>query len=276
MTDRYAVIGNPIAHSRSPAIHARFAAQTGHDIRYEALLAPLDGFEQTVREFAAAGGCGLNVTVPFKERAYALADSRSPRAEAAGAANTLVFDAAGIHADNTDGVGLVRDLGVRHRLPLADASVVLLGAGGAASGVVGPLLAAGIGALCIVNRTAVRAQALAARFVDPRVSAAGYDALADVAPPRAIVVNATSAGLADAALPVPAGVLRSARFAYDMVYGAQPTAFLRQAAAAGCPAMADGLGMLVEQAAESFRIWRGVLPDTDPVYQALREALGGR
>ena len=276
MTDRYAVIGNPIAHSRSPAIHARFAAQTGQDLRYEALLAPLDGFESAVRAFVAEGGRGLNVTVPFKEQAHALADRRSPRAEAAAAANTLVFDASGVYADNTDGVGLVRDLAGRHRLTLADAPVVLLGAGGAASGVVGPLLEAGVGALCIVNRTAARAQALAARFPDARVSAVGFDALADVAPSGALWVNATSAGLADAALPVPADRLRSARFVYDMVYGARPTTFLRQAAAAGCPAMADGLGMLVEQAAESFRLWRGVLPETEPVYRALREALGAK
>ena len=274
MTDRYAVIGNPIAHSRSPAIHARFAEQTGQRLRYEALLAPLDAFEQTVREFAASGGRGLNVTVPFKERAFAMADRCSSRAQAAGAANTLVFDAAGVFADNTDGVGLVRDLAVRHALPLAGTPILLLGAGGAARGVIEPLLAAGVAELRIVNRTAARAEALAQRFADPRVSGAGFETLAAASRVGAILVNATSAGLADEAPPVPVAIFAAARFAYDMVYGAQPTAFLRAAAAAGCPAMADGLGMLVEQAAESFRLWRGVLPDTDPVYRALREAIG--
>jgi shikimate dehydrogenase len=274
MTDRYAVVGNPIAHSRSPAIHARFAAQTGQDLRYEALLAPLDGFEAVVRDFAAAGGCGLNVTVPFKERAFALADRRSPRAQAAGAANTLIFASCEVLADNTDGVGLVRDLTARHGLALAGASVLLLGAGGAASGVIEPLLAAGVRELRILNRTAERAQALAARFADPRLSGAGFEGLTDAARQGAVLINATSAGLAGEAPPVPAAVFEASCFAYDMVYGAQPTAFLRAAAAAGCPAMADGLGMLVEQAAESFRLWRGVMPDTEPVYRALREAIG--
>jgi len=274
MTDRYAVVGNPIAHSRSPAIHARFAAQTGQDLRYDALLAPLDGFEQVVRDFAAAGGRGLNVTVPFKERAFALADRRSSRAEAAGAANTLVFEPGGVLADNTDGVGLVRDLTVRHGLALAGAPVLLLGAGGAARGVIEPLLAAGVRELRIVNRTAARAQALAQRFADPRLIGTGVEALADAAVPGMVLINATSAGLAGEVLPVPTAVFAAAGFAYDMVYGAQPTAFLRAAAAAGCPAQADGLGMLVEQAAESFRLWRGVMPDTEPVYRALRESIG--
>jgi len=274
MTDRYAVVGNPIAHSRSPAIHARFAAQTGQDLRYEALLAPLDGFEQVVRDFAAAGGRGLNVTVPFKERAFALADRRSPRAQAAGAANTLIFATGEVVADNTDGVGLVRDLTVRHGLALAGAPVLLLGAGGAASGVIEPLLAAGVRELRIVNRTAARAQALAQRFADPRLRGGGFETLADAVAPGTVLINATSAGLAGEAPPVPSAVFEAARFAYDMVYGAQPTAFLRAAAAAGCPALADGLGMLVEQAAESFRLWRGVMPDTEPVYRALRESIG--
>jgi shikimate dehydrogenase len=274
MTDRYAVVGNPIAHSRSPAIHARFAAQTGQDLHYEALLAPLDGFEAVVRAFAAAGGRGLNVTVPFKERAFALADRHSPRAQAAGAANTLIFATGEVVADNTDGVGLVRDLTARHGLALADAPVLLLGAGGAASGVIEPLLAAGVRELRIVNRTAARAQALAGRFADPRLSGGGFETLADAVAPGTVLINATSAGLAGEAPPVPAAVFEAARFAYDMVYGAQPTAFLRAAVAAGCPALADGLGMLVEQAAESFRLWRGVMPDTEPVYRALRESIG--
>ena len=163
MTDRYAVIGNPIAHSRSPFIHARFATQTGQDLVYDRLLAPLDGFEATVRAFIQAGGRGLNVTVPFKEQACALAARRSARVEAAGAANTLTFDANGWSAENTDGVGLVRDLAQRHRVALAGQRVIILGAGGAASGVVLPLLDAGVGEVLIVNRTAWRSATRSAR-----------------------------------------------------------------------------------------------------------------
>jgi shikimate dehydrogenase len=274
MTDRYAVIGHPIAHSRSPAIHAQFARQTGEDIHYDRLLAPLDGFEATVREFFRSGGRGLNVTLPFKEQACALAERRSSRVQLAGAANTLSVEDGVVAADNTDGIGLVRDLTGRHRLVLTGAPVVILGAGGAASGVVLPLLEAGASRVLIVNRTAARALALAARFADPRVRGGGFEALDADSAAGAVLVNATSAGLSDQGLPIPDSVYPAARFAYDMVYAAAPTAFLRQAAAAGCAGVADGLGMLVEQAAESFRIWRGVLPETEPVYRQLRDALG--
>jgi len=273
MTDRYAVIGHPIAHSRSPSIHARFAAQTGQDLAYDRLLAPLDGFEATARAFFAEGGRGLNVTLPFKEQAFSIADVRSPRVQAAGAANTLAWDGRTLFADNTDGLGLVRDLTGRWGQVLAGATVLMLGAGGAARGVVLPLLEAGVGRILVANRTIARAQALAARFADARVEGGGFDRLAQDAPADALLINATSAGLAEQGLPVPPAVYRRARFAYDMVYGAQPTAFLREARAAGCPASADGLGMLVEQAAESFRIWRGVSPDTEPVYRALRDEI---
>ena len=279
MSDRYAVIGNPIAHSRSPFIHARFAAQTGQDLVYDRLLAPLDGFAAAVQAFVESGGRGLNVTVPFKEQAFALAGRRSPRVEAAGAANTLSFDSNGWTAENTDGIGLVRDLTVRHGVALAGQRVVVLGAGGAASGVVLPLLEAGVRDVLIVNRTAARAVALASRLAgaagpQTAVVGRGLDGLDAESAAGALLINATSAGLSDARLPIADEVFAAAAFAYDMVYGARPTAFLAQAAALGCPRQADGLGMLVEQAAESFRLWRGVAPQTDPVYRQLRDEIG--
>ncbi|MBK8763175.1 MAG: shikimate dehydrogenase [Burkholderiaceae bacterium] len=279
MSDRYAVIGNPIAHSRSPFIHARFAAQTGQDLVYDRLLAPLDGFAAAVQAFVESGGCGLNVTVPFKEQAFALAGRRSPRVEAAGAANTLSFDSNGWTAENTDGIGLVRDLTARHGVALAGQRVVVLGAGGAASGVVLPLLEAGVRDVLIVNRTAARAVALASRLAggagpQTAVVGRGLDGLDAESAAGALLINATSAGLSDARLPIADEVFAAAAFAYDMVYGARPTAFLAQAAALGCPRQADGLGMLVEQAAESFRLWRGVAPQTDPVYRQLRDEIG--
>ena len=279
MSDRYAVIGNPIAHSRSPFIHARFAAQTGHDLVYDRLLAPLDGFAAAVQAFVESGGRGLNVTVPFKEQAFALAGRRSPRVEAAGAANTLSFDSNGWTAENTDGIGLVRDLTARHGVALAGQRVVVLGAGGAASGVVLPLLEAGVRDVLIVNRTAARAVALASRLAgaagpQTAVVGRGLDGLDAESAAGALLINATSAGLSDARLPIADEVFAAAAFAYDMVYGARPTAFLAQAAALGCPRQADGLGMLVEQAAESFRLWRGVAPQTDPVYRQLRDEIG--
>lgn len=270
---RYAVIGNPIAHSRSPAIHAQFAAQTGQAIEYGRLLAPLDGFAEAVERFRAGGGSGLNVTVPFKLEAAGIADRLTARAQAAGAVNTLRFDDDGCLGDNTDGVGLLRDVQTRCGLPLTDARVLLLGAGGAARGALRPLLDAGVAQLLVANRTAPTAQALVAAFDDPRLAACGLDAPQLRNERFEVIVNATSAGLADAAPSLPEPLLASARLAYDMVYGAQPTAFMRAARNAGCAQVSDGLGMLVEQAAESFFVWRGVYPDTAPVYAALRAAL---
>jgi len=274
---RYAVIGNPIAHSRSPAIHAQFAAQTDQDMVYDRLLAPLDAFVATVAAFRAEGGRGLNVTLPFKTEAFRLADSLTPRAALAGAVNTLAFDADRVLGDNTDGAGLVDDIEHRIDLPLAGARVLLLGAGGAARGVVQPLLAAGIDRLMIVNRTAARAgelvSDLGARLPAAdaeKLSAGGFDAIAGGFD---LIINATSAGLADASPPVPASAWSGVRLALDMVYAAQPTAFMRAAADAGCPRVEDGLGMLVAQAAESFALWRGVRPATLPVYAMLREQL---
>jgi shikimate dehydrogenase len=265
MTDRYAVVGNPIAHSRSPQIHTLFAAQTDQDLRYETLLAPLDAFAATVRGFIAAGGAGLNVTVPFKEQAFRLADTLTPRARAAGAVNTLSFTDGRIAGDNTDGAGLVAD--ITHNLGTAIAArrVRLIGAGGAARGVILPLLEQQPAQLALVNRTADKAVALAQAF-------AGCNAcdFATLAGAFDLVINATSAGLSDAELPLPPGIFATGCLAYEMVYGKQ-TAFLNQARSAGARC-ADGLGMLVEQAAEAFFVWRGIRPDTAPVLKTLRSA----
>ncbi|MCL4745722.1 MAG: shikimate dehydrogenase [Burkholderiaceae bacterium] len=281
MSDRYAVIGNPVAHSRSPAIHALFAAQTGQDIVYGRLLAPTGGFVAAVERFRDEGGAGLNVTLPFKVDAYRYCARCAPRAQAAGAVNTISFLAGEALGENTDGAGLVRDIEHRVGLALRGARVLLLGAGGAARGVVAPLLDAGIAALAIVNRSEARAVELAAAAGDPRVSGAGYPSLgeADSSPATGarfdLIVNATSSALAHAAPPVPAPVLRGAALAYEMMYGASDTPFMRAARDASVGRVVDGLGMLVEQAAESFSLWRGVRPQTDPVYERIRRELAG-
>lgn len=271
MTDRYVVIGNPIAHSKSPQIHALFAQQTGQAIAYERLLAPVDGFSHAVRSFIAAGGRGANVTVPFKLEAFALAERRSARAEAAGAVNTLSFEQGCIIGDNTDGVGLVRDITLGAGVSLAGRRVLVLGAGGAARGVILPLLEEAPAGVVIANRTLSRAQQLATEFggAAGRLSASAFDALDGSFD---VVINATSASLSAELPPVPAAVFGAQTFAYDMMYGAMPTVFMQMAAAHGA-AVRDGLGMLVEQAAEAFFVWRGVRPDTAPVYQWLRAQL---
>ncbi|MDR2240433.1 MAG: shikimate dehydrogenase [Zoogloeaceae bacterium] len=272
MTDRYAVIGNPIAHSKSPRIHALFAELTAQDMRYEAILAPADGFAAAARAFLDAGGRGMNVTVPFKLAAHALADTRSSRAEAAGAVNTLIFSPAGIHGDNTDGAGLVADLTRNLATPLAGRRILLLGAGGAARGALLPLLAQQPAHLHLANRTADKARALrtafAARAGVCRLQAGGFDALAGQQ--FDLVINATAASLADEAPPLPDGLYAPDSLAYDMMYGRE-TPFLIAARAQGAARLADGLGMLVEQAAESFFLWRGVRPPTAPVLARLRE-----
>jgi len=269
--DRYAVIGHPIAHSKSPRIHAEFARQTGQALRYEALLAPLDGFAACVEAFRAGGGRGANVTVPFKLEAHALADRLSERAAAAGAVNTLSFDDDGtIRGDNTDGAGLVRDLTANLACPLRGRRLLLLGAGGAARGVILPLLDEAPASLTIANRTAEKALALAAAFdggASP-VRGCGLDALAGQR--FDLVINATAASLADRAPELPTGLYAAGALAYDMMYGKGDTPFMAAAAADGAAFRADGLGMLVEQAAESFRLWRGVEPDTAPVLAMLR------
>jgi shikimate dehydrogenase len=276
--DRYVVIGHPVAHSRSPAIHARFAAQTGQTVDYGRLEAPLDGFTATVRAFAAEGGGGCNVTVPFKFEAFGLARQRTPRAELAQAVNTLRFDAdtdGGWWGDNTDGAGLVRDIEVNAATPLAGRRVLLIGAGGAAAGVLGPLLAAKPAVLQLVNRTADKAEALVQRHAawaqqhGVRLSAAG---LQQAGRGFDVVINGTASSLAGAAAPVAYSVLGSGTLALDMMYGPAAAGFLAWARAHGAVGR-DGLGMLVEQAAEAFQAWRGVRPDTRPVLAALRREI---
>ena len=269
MTDRYAVIGNPIAHSKSPEIHAAFARATAQHVEYGRLLAPLDAFGATVAAFRAAGGRGLNVTVPFKGEAYRLATERSDRARAAEAVNTLAFDGARIFGDTTDGVGLVRDIGTNLGVEIAGARVLIAGAGGAARSVLPPLLEARPEAVIVVNRTPERAVELERQF-GGRVQAVAFAMLPRQ--PFDIVINATSAGLAGELPPLEAGVFARGALAYDMTYGKGAAAFLMLAREAGATRLVDGLGMLVEQAAESFCIWRGVRPDTAPVLASLRAA----
>jgi len=266
MTDRYAVFGHPIAHSKSPQIHTAFARQTGQDMTYEAILAPLDGFAESVAAFIAAGGRGANVTVPFKEEAFKLANRLSPRAQRAGAVNTLSFDADGILGDNTDGAGLVADLTRNLHSALSGKRVLLLGAGGAARGVIEPLLDQQPAALVIANRTVSRAEELAELF-GRGVRACSFDA-ADT--PFDLVINATAASLAGDLPPLSPRVFTADTLAYDMMYG-RDTPFLDFARMHGART-ADGLGMLVEQAAEAFHLWRGVRPDTAPVIAALHTA----
>ena len=273
--DRYAVIGNPIAHSKSPQIHAAFARQTGQELSYEALLAPVDGFAQTVADFRAHGGRGLNVTVPFKLEAFALAERHTARAQAAGAVNTLAFGADGILGDNTDGAGLVRDLTANLDFALAGRRILLLGAGGATRGALLPLLDSRPASLTIANRTVAKADALAALFAaragDTVLDACGFDALAGRR--FDLVINATAASLAGELPPLPPGLYAEGALAYDMMYGRDPTRFMRAALADGAARAEDGLGMLVEQAAESFALWRGVRPDSGPVLAALRRQI---
>ena len=277
MSDMYCVFGNPVAHSKSPAIHAAFAAATGQDLIYEARLAPVDGFAAAVADFVAHGGRGANVTVPFKEEAFHLCQHRSPRAELAGAVNTLVFAEGRIIGDNTDGAGLVRDMVANLGLALAGKRVLLLGAGGAARGVMGPLLAEKPGELMIANRTAEKAVALANNFAEAaaQVSAAVDGGDYEKLPGRCfdVVINATSASLAGARLPLPAGLFADNALAYDMMYGRGDTPFMAQARACGVQHCADGLGMLVEQAAEAFFVWRNIRPSTMEVLSRLRVAL---
>ena len=268
--DQYAVIGNPVEHSRSPFIHARFAQATAQAMSYDRVTCPMDGFEATLRAFAASGARGCNVTVPFKFQAFELAPQHSERAALAGAVNTLRFDADGWFGDNTDGVGLVHDIEINARVTISERRVLLIGAGGAAAGALGPLLLAGPAALVVANRTLDKAQALALRHIGvaplTRLSAAP---LSDCGEDFDIVVNATASSLAGGAIPVSARVLKPGALALDMMYGPAAQAFLEWAGAHGAVGR-DGLGMLVEQAAEAFSIWRGMRPDTAPVLAALR------
>lgn len=275
--DRYVVVGNPIEHSQSPMIHAEFARATGQAMEYGRLLAPLDALAPTLRQFAADGGRGCNITVPFKFEACALAPRRTERATLAEAANTLCLDGTDWLADNTDGAGLVTDIEANAGVSLRDSSVLLIGAGGAAAGALGPLLGARPAQLVIANRNAERAFALVQRHAalattcGVALRGAGLDGCGAAFD---IVINASASSLQGAAVPVPPVVLRPGTLALDMMYGPASRPFLDWAQAHGAQGR-DGLGMLVEQAAESFAIWRGVRPDTAPVLQSLRQRMAG-
>lgn len=270
--DLYAVVGNPISHSKSPRIHSLFASETGEPVEYTAIQAPLDDFAGTVRQFFERGGKGLNVTVPFKEEAWKLADRRTERAQNAGAANTLYLDDEGrLTADNTDGCGIVRDLVVNHGVVLGQARILVLGAGGAVRGVLGPILAEHPAAITIANRTVAKADALVNLFKpvagETALSACGFEQPRE---PFDVIINGTSASLQGDLPPLSSEVLGEQTVVYDMMYSLQTTTFNQWALEQGAQNVHDGLGMLVEQAAESFRIWRGVNPATGPVIEELR------
>jgi shikimate dehydrogenase len=275
MTDRYAVIGNPISHSKSPQIHKMFAEQTGQDISYVAIEAPLDGFAATVERLRKEGYKGCNVTVPFKFKAFEIAKKVNPRVQAARSVNTILFEDSKIQGDNTDGIGLIMD--VKHNLgfPLEGKRVLLMGAGGAAWGVQLPLLMEKIGRLVIASRSLEKAEAMCvpgsqvySGFYSIDVVPKTYDELHDEQ--FDVIINATSAGLSDEMPPLPSGIFAPGALAYDMMYGRE-TPFMKFAREQGAAVVSDGLGMLVEQAAEAFLIWRGVRPDTAPVIAALRK-----
>jgi shikimate dehydrogenase len=281
MTDQYVVAGHPVEHSQSPFIHAEFARQTGQSLHYGRLLCPLDAFETTLREFArgssAGPALGCNVTTPFKFEALHLCSASSARAALAGAANTLRFDASGWYADNTDGAGLIRDIEQGAAVALGGRRILLVGAGGAAAGVLGPLLASRPALLVVANRSLAKAQALverhhgAARAGSVLLRATG---LGDCGSGFDVIVNATATSLQGAAAPVDAGVLAPGALALDLMYGPLAAPFLAWARDHGAVGR-DGLGMLVEQAAEAFNLWRGVRPETASVLAALRRRLTG-
>ena len=276
MTDKYAVIGNPISHSKSPQIHAAFAKQTNQDISYEAVLAPLDGFEKTVKDLIAQGYKGANVTVPFKLEAFELCDQLSELAKAAGAVNTLIFKAGQTHGDNTDGIGLIQDIQNNLNIPFDNKRILLLGAGGATRGALLPLLLALPSEIAVANRDVSKAQILVENIKKSEVfkknsrsvevSASNYEALSGKT--FDIIINATSAGLTDSNLPLARSIFAKNCLAYEMMYGRE-TPFMKLARESGSR-VADGLGMLVEQAAYSFWLWRGVNPEAAPVIAKLR------
>lgn len=269
--DLYAVMGNPVAHSKSPQIHAAFARQCAQRITYTAIHVDLGGFAQAIGNFQAAGGRGVNVTVPFKGEAFELCDERSARAHQAKAVNTIVFQPNGkLYGDNTDGIGLVRDILVNQHGQITARRMLVLGAGGAVRGTLGPLLDERPARLVIANRTLDKVRELAVEFGAP-VEAVGYEALAGDA--FDLIINGTAASLHGEVPPLPDGVLASDGWCYDMMYGDAPTPFMHWAAAHGAAKIMDGLGMLVEQAAEAFYLWRGVWPATAPVLRALRAGL---
>ena len=267
-TDRYAVIGHPIAHSKSPLIHGLFAQATGQDMVYTAIEAPLDGFAAVVHAFRAQGGRGLNITLPFKLQAFELATDPLESARLAGAVNALKFEGDRIYADNFDGLGLVNDIQRNLGVSLAGKRVLLCGAGGATRGAIVPIALQKPALLAVANRSADKAHQLKRDFAaHVNLQTGGFEDLAGES--FDVVLNATSTGLTQAALPLPAGVFATGALAYELVYGKGLTPFLKQAQAAGATHIADGVGMLVEQAAEAFAWWRGVRPDTRPVIDRL-------
>ena len=270
--DQYAVVGNPIAHSKSPIIHRAFAQQTQQALDYTAIELPIDNFESKLRELQQQGYKGVNVTVPFKQAAWEVCDERSPRAEHAGAVNTLTFSDDGkISGDNTDGAGLTRDLVSNHQASIKQSNILILGAGGAVRGVLAPLLALDPTSITIANRSVEKAQQLAEQFGSiGDVKACRYEDLG--AEQFDLIINGTSAGLTQQVPPIPHQVLGTHSICYDMMYNIlAPTAFVEWAQSLGVSSAYDGLGMLVEQAAESFYIWRGVRPDTAEIVQLLRQ-----
>lgn len=270
MTDHYAVIGHPIGHSKSPLIHSLFARQFDMDMDYVAIDAEPGYFAETVSEFRESGGKGLNVTVPYKQEAFDLVNRREPRAEHAGAVNTIIVREDGeLVGDNTDGVGFVRDLLVNHKTLLSNMKVLIVGAGGAVRGVLGPLLNERPAQVVIANRTVAKAEALAALFADlGNVAASGFDGLEGGQ--FDMVINGTAAGLEGEVPALPDNLFADHGLAYDLMYGDRPTAFMHWSLESGAETAVDGLGMLVEQAAESFYLWRGRKPRTQPVIEALR------
>jgi shikimate dehydrogenase len=266
----YAVMGHPVAHSKSPAIHHAFGKQCGIALEYRAIEVELGRFAEAVRVFRDEGGAGLNITVPFKLEAYALADCRSARAEHAGAVNTVKFEPDDtVYGDNTDGIGLVCDLVINLGARLANRRVLVVGAGGAVRGILGPILEEGVARLQLANRTASKAKELAAVFAPlGNISAGGFDELGGET--FDIVINATAASLQGEVPPLPRGIFAPGALAYDLMYGDAPTAFMQWAQRHGAARVSDGLGMLVEQAAESFLLWHDRRPETAPVITSLR------
>ncbi len=269
MTDRYGVMGYPISHSRSPVIHRLFAMQTDQEMQYELLQVTPEKLETAVRQFQRTGGKGLNVTVPHKSEVAKLVDVISERASNAGAVNTLTFSDGKIYGENTDGIGLLRDLVVNHGMTLEGTNILILGAGGATRGIVGPLLEMQPASVRIANRTVGRAQALAEHFSESGpVSACPFNAV-PVSSAYDLIINATSASLHGDTPPYPGAAISATSFCYDLSYGLKPTPFSAWAREQGAVKSVMGWGMLVEQAAESFHIWRGVRPDTAPVLKQM-------
>lgn len=273
MTDLYAVMGNPIAHSKSPDIHSTFAEQAKQDLVYAAMLVPIDGFKHAAEDFFRKG-LGTNITVPFKQDAYDFADELTPRAQRAGAVNTLALKDGKVVGDTTDGVGLVRDLIKNQQCELKGKKILVLGAGGAVRGVLEPLLEQGPGSLLVANRTASKAVQLAEDFKDfGNIQGCGFDDVDEE--PFDIIINGTSASLSGELPPVPAAIINDKTICYDMMYSAKATVFNQWAESLGAAQCIDGLGMLVEQAAESFAIWRGIHPATESAIRNLRQQIKG-